>query len=101
MTEVRSRFNSDVHLQLVPADVAVPQGHVRPVRSRITRPALPSQSGTGNVIPDFEPPAAFQDPSQVPLSVAPVIVPSDPNGVLTESHAARELLANDALVIVR
>jgi hypothetical protein len=29
------------------------------------------------------------------------VVPPDPNGVLTESHGARELLANDALVIIR
>jgi hypothetical protein len=31
----------------------------------------------------------------------PVIVPADPSGVLSDSHAARELLANHTLVIVR
>ncbi|ORX37703.1 Scramblase-domain-containing protein [Kockovaella imperatae] len=31
----------------------------------------------------------------------PVVIPPDPDGVLQDSHAARELLAHDTLVIVR
>lgn len=76
-----------------PADRTVPQGHVRPPRARIARQTTPRNS------PDFPPPSIFAD--AIPPSSSLVVVPPDPNGVLTESHGARELLANDALVIVR
>lgn len=75
------------------ADTSVPTGHVRPRRSRIARQVEPAE------VSDFNPPPAFADARPAQSSL--VVVPSDPNGVLTDNHGARELLANDALVIVR
>lgn len=71
----------------------LPHGHVRPTR-RVLRPATAAQ--------DFE-----AEPFDPYLGAGPVVhlrptyVPPDPDGVLQDSHAARELLAHDTLVIVR
>ncbi|WVQ79166.1 hypothetical protein IAT38_001262 [Cryptococcus sp. DSM 104549] len=75
----------------------VPRGHVRPQR----RPPSRSSAQPGQIpFQDFD----QYDPSIVGGPVAPsrpVSIPSDPQSVLGDSHAARDILGHESLVIVR
>ncbi|KAL7425159.1 hypothetical protein Q5752_000847 [Cryptotrichosporon argae] len=83
----------------------VPAGHVRPRRlAPARRPLVPDAPF---LVPDqpalnLQPFAAdgFDAPLSAPPS-RPVRVPHDPQGVLSDSHAAHDVLAHDTLVIVR
>ena len=80
---------------ILPCD-AVPQGHVRPRRRS------PSQRSHLIPVDEIEHPnlpSSFGQAVSVPSR--PVSIPSDTKGVLQESHAARELLGHETLVIVR
>lgn len=94
---------------------SVPRGHVRPTRRPIRhtplpdtdeRPGLSYQSTTTTSATDG--PQAFHayEPYD-PLAIPPVHhsgrvdIPPDPSGVLGDSHAAREILGHESLVIVR
>ena len=72
--------------------IKVPPGRVRPRRQQ----PFSAQAGTVDAFPASEGPS-----EQALASSTPVVVPPDPTGVLSHSHSAHELLANDALVIVR
>lgn len=100
-----------------PADkkpVSVPRGHVRPTRRPIRHTPLPDTDE--RPVPSYESttttatsgPQAFHtyEPYD-PLAIPPVHhsgrvdIPPDPSGVLGDSHAAREILGHESLVIVR
>ncbi|KIR39388.1 hypothetical protein I307_01265 [Cryptococcus deuterogattii 99/473] len=93
----------------------LPRGHVRPTRRPIRHTPLPDtderpgpsyQSTTTTTATDG--PQAFHayEPYD-PLVIPPVHhsgrvdIPPDPSGVLGDSHAAREILGHESLVIVR
>lgn len=116
------RVSADTHLPL-----AVPRGHVRPQRGgrrqyeRIDPNEYYRQHPNQN--PEQQnasvPPRAFGGFAQGPslggggpwgdaapdmmgtYSPSAVVVPQDPQGVLVDSHAAYDLLAHDALIVVR
>ena len=72
--------------------IAVPPGRVRPRRAQ---PSYSAQEGY-NAFPGST--TVHNTPV---ASSTPVVVPPDPAGVLDHTHSAHELLANEALVIVR
>ncbi|WVQ75032.1 hypothetical protein IAR50_004641 [Cryptococcus sp. DSM 104548] len=81
-----------------------PRGHVRPTTPR--RPIRPSSTPATD-------PNQYAPPQYAPFSVegvdvntpvyqsGPVNIPPDPEGVLGDSHAAREILGHESLVVVR
>ncbi|KAK4688541.1 hypothetical protein P7C73_g1563, partial [Tremellales sp. Uapishka_1] len=68
----------------------LPHGHVRPLKRAPRRSGLPFAD-------EYEPPHR----SEISVPSRPISIPSDPLGVLGDSHAARELLGHETLVIVR
>jgi len=89
-----SPFFPIVHPRLTSA--TVPSGHVRPHR-RPTAHRFQNPPQFQNFVPP-EPLSIGQELSVAPR---PVSIPNDPKGVLQESHAVRELLGHETLVIVR
>ncbi|WRT69687.1 uncharacterized protein IL334_006677 [Kwoniella shivajii] len=90
-------------LPLLRQDDRLPRGHVRPRR----RPILPSET---NQHPAETPPGPYPqydfdqfNPSRVqpPVPSRPINIPPDPQGILKDNHAAREILGHESLVIVR
>jgi hypothetical protein len=78
---------------LITADPVVPSGHVRPTRRAPERPIPISAWDT--------PPAQTLEQALPPIASRHVYVPPDPEGALSENHAAYEILAHDTLVVVR
>lgn len=94
---------------------SVPRGHVRPTRRPIRHTPLPDtderpgpsyQSTTTTTGTDGSQAFHTYEPYD-PLAIPPVHhsgrvdIPPDPSGVLGDSHAAREILGHESLVIVR
>lgn len=89
-------------------DNTVPRGHVRPTRRPIRQTLLPeTDERSGASQSTAAHPHAFHayepfDPLSTPIHASgPVDIPPDPSGVLGDSHAAREILGHESLVIVR
>lgn len=91
-------------------DVAESSLHVRGRRpQRPLRNGRPGEQTSDPAAP--QPPPGFAVPPFAPegydaaleglVPSRPVIIPPDPQGVLQNNHAAREILAHDSLVIVR
>ncbi|WWC65821.1 uncharacterized protein I303_108443 [Kwoniella dejecticola CBS 10117] len=82
----------------------LPRGHIRP-RRRPIQPSQPfdssqsPQQSSPYPQPDFD----QYDPSSLhpPIPSRPVYIPPDPQSVLGDNHAARDILAHESLVIVR
>ncbi|OCF35219.1 hypothetical protein I317_02265 [Kwoniella heveanensis CBS 569] len=100
-------------LPLLRQDDRLPRGHIRPRR----RPIHPSEQAQAADQPNQTGPGAGPgpypqydfdqyDPStlqggQPPIPSRPISIPPDPHGVLGDSHAARDILGHESLVIVR
>lgn len=78
---------------LSPLTPTVPSGHVRPARRVPERPIPISAWDT--------PPAQTLEQALPSIASRHVYVPPDPQGALSENHAAYEILAHDTLVVVR
>ncbi|WWC92792.1 uncharacterized protein L201_007751 [Kwoniella dendrophila CBS 6074] len=94
-------------LPLLRQDDRLPRGHIRPRRrpllpsepSQPVDPAQPQQQAGPYPQYDFD----QYDPSSVqpPVPSRPVYIPPDPQGILQDNHAARDILGHESLVIVR
>ncbi|WVQ96043.1 hypothetical protein IAU59_003143 [Kwoniella sp. CBS 9459] len=96
-------------LPLLRQDDRLPRGHIRPRR----RPPQPSDTPSSDQTPgsgsgpypqyDFDQydPSSLQGQGQPPVLSRPISIPPDPHGVLGDSHAARDILGHESLVIVR
>ncbi|KAK8849684.1 hypothetical protein IAR55_005019 [Kwoniella newhampshirensis] len=72
----------------------LPHGHVRPTRRS------PGSVGTGPA--QFQEYEGFDPSTATPLAPSrPIYIPPDPQGVLGDNHAARDILGHESLVIVR
>ncbi|KIR78601.1 hypothetical protein I306_04529 [Cryptococcus gattii EJB2] len=93
----------------------LPRGHVRPTRRPIRHTPLPdTDERPGPSYQSTTPTSATDGPQAFhtyepydPLAIPPVHhsgrvdIPPDPSGILGDSHAAREILGHESLVIVR
>ncbi|WVQ66057.1 uncharacterized protein L199_004235 [Kwoniella botswanensis] len=91
-------------LPILRQDDRLPRGHIRP-RRRPIQPSQPSDPSQPQSPPGPYPQYDFDqyDPStlQTPVPSRPVYIPPDPQGILQDNHAARDILAHESLVIVR